>query len=101
MYNNDVGNGGVYAYEAYEVKQRVALVRVPFYFINFSPTSSLYISMLLRQRQEHKEPMRIVWPKILPSPVPDCTALKHFLRTIMSIDIRAHTRRQCMYGFMD
>ena len=34
MYNNDVGKGGVYAYEAHEVKQRVALVRVPFYFIN-------------------------------------------------------------------
>ncbi len=35
MYNNDVGKGVVvYAYEAYEVKERVALVRVPFYFIN-------------------------------------------------------------------
>ena len=34
MYNNDVGKGGVRVYEAYEVKQRVALVRVPFYFIH-------------------------------------------------------------------
>ena len=47
MYNNDVGKGGVYAYEAYEVKWRVALVRVPFYFINLLPTSLLYISILL------------------------------------------------------
>ncbi len=31
MYHNDVGKGGVRVYEAYEVKQRVALVRVPFY----------------------------------------------------------------------
>ena len=47
MYNNDVGKGGVYAYEAHEVKQRVALVRVPFYFINLLPRSLLYISILL------------------------------------------------------
>ena len=33
MYNNDVGKGGVRVYEAYEVKQRVALVRVPFYLM--------------------------------------------------------------------
>jgi hypothetical protein len=48
MYNNDVGKGVVYAYEAYEVKKGVALVRVPFYFINLLPTSLLYISILLR-----------------------------------------------------
>ena len=47
MYNNDVGKGGLRVYEAYEVKQRVALVRVPFYFINLLPTSLLYISILL------------------------------------------------------
>jgi hypothetical protein len=47
MYNTDVGKGGVRVYEAYEVKQRVALVRVPFYFINLLPTSLLYISILL------------------------------------------------------
>ncbi len=29
-----VGKGVVYAYEAHQVKYRVALVRVPFYFIN-------------------------------------------------------------------
>ncbi len=34
----------VRVYEAYEVKQRVALVRVPFYFINLLPTSLLYNS---------------------------------------------------------
>jgi hypothetical protein len=34
MYNNDVGKGVVYAYEAYEVKQRVAAFRAPIYFIN-------------------------------------------------------------------
>ena len=34
MYNNDVGKGGVYAYEAHGVKSRVALVGVPFYFRN-------------------------------------------------------------------
>jgi hypothetical protein len=47
MYNNDVGMGGVRVYEAYEVKQRMALVRVPFYFINLLPTSLLHISILL------------------------------------------------------
>ena len=47
MYNNDVGKGGVRVYEAYEVKQRVALVRVPFCFIHLLPTSLLYISILL------------------------------------------------------
>jgi hypothetical protein len=47
MYNNDVGKGGAQGCEAYEVKQRVALVRVPFYFINLLPTSLLYISILL------------------------------------------------------
>jgi hypothetical protein len=50
MYNNDVGKGGVRVYEAYEVKQRVALVRVPCYFINLLPTSLLYISILLLTR---------------------------------------------------
>ncbi len=34
MYNNDVGKGVVYAYEAYEAKQRVAAFRAPIYFIN-------------------------------------------------------------------
>ena len=34
MYNNDVGKGVVYAYEAYEVKYRVASFRAPFYSIN-------------------------------------------------------------------
>ena len=34
MYNNDVGKGVVYAYEAYEAKQRVVAFRAPFYFIN-------------------------------------------------------------------
>jgi len=47
MYNNDVGKGGAQGCEAYEVKQRVALVGVPFYFINLLPTSLLYISILL------------------------------------------------------
>ncbi len=46
-YNNDVGKGGVRVYEAYAIKQRVALVRVPLYFINLLPTSLLYISILL------------------------------------------------------
>ena len=39
MHNNDVGKGGVRVYEGHEVKQKVALVRVPFYFINLLPTS--------------------------------------------------------------
>ena len=39
-------SGGVRVYEAYEVKYRVALVRVPFYFLNLLPTSLLYISIL-------------------------------------------------------
>jgi hypothetical protein len=47
MYNNDVGKGGAQGCEAYEVKYRVVLVRVPFYFINLLPTSLLYISILL------------------------------------------------------
>ncbi len=47
MCNNDVGKGGVRVYEAHEVKLRVALVRVPFCFINLLPTSILYISTLL------------------------------------------------------
>jgi hypothetical protein len=47
MYNNDVGKGGAKGCEGYEVKERVALVRVPFYFINLLPTSLLYISILL------------------------------------------------------
>ena len=34
MYNNDGGQGGARDCEAHEAKQRVALVRVPFYFIN-------------------------------------------------------------------
>jgi hypothetical protein len=47
MYNNDVGKGGAQGCEAHGVKKRVALVRVPFYFINLLPTSLLYISILL------------------------------------------------------
>ena len=42
MYNNDVGKGTkgrAQGCEAYEVKKRVALVRVPFYLINLLPTS--------------------------------------------------------------
>jgi hypothetical protein len=39
--------GGVRGYEAYEVKYKVTLVRVPFYFIKLLPTSLLYISILL------------------------------------------------------
>jgi hypothetical protein len=35
MYNNDVGKGVVYAYEAYEGKKRVAAFRAPVCFINF------------------------------------------------------------------
>jgi hypothetical protein len=38
MYNNDVSKGGAQDCEAYEVKYRVSLVRVPFYFINLLPT---------------------------------------------------------------
>ena len=34
MYNNDGGQGGARDCEAHEAKQRLALVRVPFYFIN-------------------------------------------------------------------
>ena len=34
MYKMTVGKGVVYAYEAYEVKKRVSLVRVTFYFIS-------------------------------------------------------------------
>jgi hypothetical protein len=49
MYNNDVGKGGAQGCEAYEVKERVALVRVPFYFINLLPTSLLYISILKKK----------------------------------------------------
>jgi hypothetical protein len=33
MYNNDVGKGVVYAYEAYEAKQRVAAFRAPVCFM--------------------------------------------------------------------
>jgi hypothetical protein len=50
MYNNDVGKGGAQGCEAYEVKKRVALVRVPFYFRKLSPTSLLYITILLASR---------------------------------------------------
>jgi hypothetical protein len=35
MYNNDVGKGVVYAYEAYEAKERVAAFRAPVCFMNF------------------------------------------------------------------
>ena len=35
MYNNDVGKGVVYAYEAYEAKYRVAAFRSPVCFMNF------------------------------------------------------------------
>jgi hypothetical protein len=34
MSNNDVGQGVVYAYEAYEAKKRVAAFRAPVCFIN-------------------------------------------------------------------
>jgi hypothetical protein len=54
MYNNDVGKGGVYAYEAYEVKKRVAAFRAPIYFINLLPTSLLYISILLIESEEER-----------------------------------------------
>ena len=47
MFKNDVGKGGVLVYEAYEVKYRVALVGVPFYFINLLPTSFLCIYILI------------------------------------------------------
>ena len=47
MYNDDVGKEGVYAHEAHEVKQRVALVRVPFYFRNLLQRSLLDIYILL------------------------------------------------------
>ena len=35
MYNNDVGKGVVYAYEAYEAKKRVVAFRSPVCFMNF------------------------------------------------------------------
>ena len=35
MYNNDVGQGVVYAYEAYKAKSRVAAFRSPVYSMNF------------------------------------------------------------------
>ena len=35
MYNNDVGKGGAYDYEAYEAKQRVAAFRAPVCFMIF------------------------------------------------------------------
>jgi hypothetical protein len=47
MSKNDVGKGGVRVFEAYEVKSRVALVRVPFFFRNPLPASFLNISILL------------------------------------------------------
>jgi hypothetical protein len=47
IYNIYIYKGGAQGCEAYEVKERVALVRVPFYFINLLPTSLLYISILL------------------------------------------------------
>ena len=47
MSKNDVGKGGVRGFEAYEVKSRVALVRVPFFFRNPLPASFLNISILL------------------------------------------------------
>ena len=51
MYNNDVGKGVVYAYEAYEAKKRVAAFRTPVCVMNFwadsLPTSLLYVSILL------------------------------------------------------
>ena len=34
MYNNDVGKRLVYAYEAYDAKERVAAFRAPVCFIN-------------------------------------------------------------------
>jgi hypothetical protein len=42
------GKGGVYADEPHEVKQRVALVRVPFYLIKLLPLITRNISILLR-----------------------------------------------------
>jgi hypothetical protein len=42
------GKGGVYADEAHEIKQRVALVRVPFYFIKLLPLVTRNIFILLR-----------------------------------------------------
>ena len=36
MYKMTVGRVGVRVYEAHEVKSRLTLVRVPFYFINFA-----------------------------------------------------------------
>jgi hypothetical protein len=51
MYNNAVANGGVRVYEGCEVKKRVALVRVPFCFINLLPTcycTYLYYSRIER-----------------------------------------------------
>ena len=53
IYNNDIGKGGVRVYEGHEVKYRVALVRVPFCFINLwlipdrQSSVLLYITVLL------------------------------------------------------
>jgi hypothetical protein len=52
MYNNDVGKGVVYAYEAYEAKKRVATFRAPFYFINLGliPDRHRYCTYLYYSR---------------------------------------------------
>ena len=68
MYNNDVGKGEAQGCEACEVKQRVALVRVPFYFINLLPTSLLYISILLAYASTVLHAS--VWERVRP-PVPN------------------------------
>jgi hypothetical protein len=47
MFNNNVGKGGVRVYEGCEIKKRVSLVRLSFYFINLLLTSLLYIYILL------------------------------------------------------
>jgi hypothetical protein len=59
MYNNDVGQGVVYAYEAYEAKWRVAVFRAPvclmIFWADSLPTSLLYISILLQTRRHRDE----------------------------------------------
>ena len=56
-----------------------------------------------RQRQENKMPRSIiVWPKILPSPFPNCTALKPFLRTIIGLAfVRIQGAKVCMDSRID
>jgi hypothetical protein len=66
MYKMTVGQGVVYAYEAYEAKQRVALVRVPFYFRNFglipdrqSFCTYLYYFHLCQSIWQHSPDLRL------------------------------------------